>query len=44
MGRFLRENWLWIVVPIFVVLGLLVAYFFLMGDDSASTPFDYPIF
>ena len=43
MGRFLRENWLWIVVPILLVfLGL--ALFIWMTEGEQTAPFDYPIF
>jgi hypothetical protein len=40
MGKFLRENWLWIVGPIVIVLVvLLVLAFAFSGDDTA--PFVY---
>jgi len=42
MGDFLRENWLYIVLPIGLVLVGLVALV-LFGDDSASN-FIYNIF
>jgi len=42
MKQFLRENWLYIVAPLALVLILLVALI-LFGDDSAS-PFLYNIF
>ena len=41
--RFLRENWLWIVVPIAVVLLGLVLFLLLFPEQEAA-PFDYPIF
>ena len=42
MGTFLRENWLYIVLPIgLVMLGLVVLVVF--GDDSTSN-FIYNIF
>ncbi len=43
MLRLIKENWLWIVVPIVLVLGLLVA-FLLLTENDGSAPFDYPIF
>lgn len=42
MGQFLRENWIYIVAPLAIVLvglGVLI----LWGDDSSS-PFIYNIF
>lgn len=42
MKDFLRENWLYIVAPLALVLVLLVALI-LFGGDSAS-PFFYNIF
>jgi hypothetical protein len=43
MGTFLRENWIWIVAPIVIVLGLFVAIILLQGSEDAS-PFIYNIF
>jgi hypothetical protein len=42
-GRFLRENWLYVVAPILVVIVILIALYFL-GGGSDSSPFVYPIF
>lgn len=42
MKQFLRENWLYIVAPLALVLILLIALI-VFGDDSAS-PFLYNIF
>ncbi len=42
MGKFIRENWVWIVAPIVVVVVLLAA-FALLSEDSVS-PFQYGIF
>ncbi len=42
MMQFLRENWLYIVAPLAIVLLALVALI-LFGDDSTS-PFIYNIF
>ncbi|HVS11573.1 MAG TPA: DUF5989 family protein [Planctomycetota bacterium] len=44
MGNFLRENWIWIVAPIVIVLVLFVAFMFLMSGDDANSPFIYNIF
>lgn len=43
MGRFLRENWAWIVGPIVIVLVLLVVLALASSGDESST-FVYPIF
>jgi hypothetical protein len=41
---FLREFWLWIVIPfVLVILGLLVLMWLAGSGDSAS-PFQYTIF
>ena len=43
MGKFLRENWLWIIAPIVFVLVLMgVIVWMTEGDESA--PFIYNIF
>lgn len=42
MKQFLRENWLYIVAPLALVLILLVALI-VFGDDSTA-PFFYNIF
>jgi len=41
VGRFLRENWLWVVAPIVLVVGL-VAVAIAIGNQGES-PFVYPI-
>lgn len=41
-GRFLRENWAWIVGPIVLVLVLLVVLALASSGDESST-FVYPI-
>jgi hypothetical protein len=43
MGNFLRENWIWIVAPIVIVLVLFVVFIAMSGDD-ANLPFTYTIF
>lgn len=43
MKAFLKEYWLWLVIPVVLVaLGLALAWF-LMGDEGAS-PFVYNIY
>ncbi len=42
MKQFLRENWLYIVAPLALVL-ILLAALIVFGDDSTS-PFIYNIF
>jgi len=43
MKEFLKEYWLWIVVPIVLVLGALAVLLWLSGDGGAS-PFQYNLF
>ena len=43
MGNFLRENWIWIVAPIVIVLILFVVLIAMSGGD-ANSPFIYNIF
>jgi hypothetical protein len=43
MGTFFRENWIWILAPIVIVLVLFGAILFLQGDQDTS-PFIYNIF
>ncbi len=43
MGNFLRENWLWILAPIVIVLCLFGAILLFQGGDDSS-PFIYNIF
>ncbi len=42
MKNFLREYWLWILIPIVLVLGLVAAALFLGLVDGAS-PFTYNV-
>jgi len=42
MLKFLRENWVWIVAPIVVVL-VIIAVLALTNDDPVS-PFQYQLF
>lgn len=43
LGRFLRENWLWILAPV-VVTGLLVLSLALSGPAEGDAPFLYALF
>ena len=43
MGKFLRENWIWIAVPIVVVAVVLIVLAYSSGGDDPVTPFVYPI-
>jgi ABC-type dipeptide/oligopeptide/nickel transport system permease subunit len=43
MGRFLRENWPWIVVPAAIFLVLIVVLILVTGDGGSS-PFIYNVF
>lgn len=47
MGKFLKEYWLWIVAPIVLVFGLLIAVMVLDSltgdDDDTDQPFIYNI-
>ena len=43
MGKFLADNWIWIVAPIVIVMVAMVAVLLLTrGNDPGS--FVYPIF
>lgn len=43
MKDFLKEYWLWIVVPFVVVVGGILVLFWMSGGDHAS-PFVYNVF
>ncbi len=43
MGRFLRDNWVWIIAPIVVVL-VLICLIWYFTDDAGVTPFQYQSF
>ena len=43
MGNFLRENWMYIVAPLVLIL-LGLAVFILFFSDSSSSNFIYNIF
>ena len=42
MGRFLRDNWVWIVAPVVIVVILCVVIAWFSQGDSV-TPFVYPL-
>ena len=41
MGNFLRENWIWIVAPIVLVVGLVAVV--IVSGSQADSPFIYDI-
>ena len=43
MKAFLKEYWLWILIPFVLVAGGLLVAYFMMADDGAS-PFVYNIY
>ncbi len=43
MGKFLRENWIWIVAPIVIVAILCVIVVWLSQDSDPTAPFVYPL-
>ena len=43
MSKFFRDNWIWIVAPIVVVLVAIVLFYWL-SDDPGVSPFQYPAF
>ncbi len=42
--KFLKEYWLWIVVPMLLVLAALAALLLLAQGDDAASPFQYNVF
>lgn len=44
MGRFLRENWLWIVLPFVVVLAAMVILIYMAESGDSTAPFQYNVF
>jgi len=38
--KFLRENWIWLLIPLLVLIGVLVALF---AGGEAEPRFDYPL-
>jgi len=43
MGSFLKENWIWIVAPLALIL-LGVAALILFGEKMADSEFHYDLF
>ncbi len=43
MGKFLKENWIWIVAPI-VLVAILLVVVAMLGSGDESAPFIYNIF
>jgi hypothetical protein len=44
MKNFLKEFWLWILVPFVLVLGLLALLFVVSGGGDSTSPFVYNVF
>jgi hypothetical protein len=44
MKAFLKEYWLWIVIPFVVVVGGLAVLIFMMSQDDGASPFVYNIY
>ena len=42
--KFLKEYWLWIAVPMVIILGALVALLYVSGSDDSVSPFEYNVF
>jgi len=44
MSQFLKENWLWIVLPILLAFAVIIFFVFYFGvDDTATQPFLYNV-
>lgn len=43
MIRFLKENWIWIVLPFVLVIGGLLAVFLMSGGDDGVSEFIYTL-
>lgn len=43
MKSFLREYWLWIVVPFALVAAGLAVFFFFASQETGSSPFIYNV-
>ena len=43
MKAFLKESWLWILIPFVLVIGGLFALYLLTGGEEAS-PFQYNVY
>ena len=44
MIEFFKENWLWILIPILLVLGVLIWFVLADGGQGDVGAFDYPVF
>ena len=44
MGRFIKENWIWIAAPIVLVSVAVVALLVLDGGGDQTAPFTYSLF
>lgn len=43
MGRFLRDNWMWIAVPLLLALALIALAVLLFGAESDAAQFIYTL-
>ena len=41
---FLKEYWLWIVIPFVLAIGGILALYFLMSGEEGASPFTYTIY
>lgn len=44
MGRFLKENWIWIAAPIVLVALVVVTLLVIDGGGDQPAPFTYSLF
>ncbi len=44
MNAFLKENWLWIVLPVLLAFAVIIFLVYFFGvDDTAAQPFTYNV-
>lgn len=43
MGKFLRENWIWIALPFAVVLAAMAILLLMAEEGDAAAPFIYNV-
>lgn len=43
MGKFLRENWLWVALPFIVVLAAMAILILVSEEGDAAAPFIYNV-
>lgn len=44
MMNFLKEYWLWILVPMLLILAALAVLLLMAGGDDSASPFQYNVF